>query len=195
MEDHDGRGGSSIVARTFDLDEDEPARHSDAARLRYARRTKFNQPWSIGGARASTRLPSTTSRYASSEGRPSNTIVPVLRYNRRQLRSVLHRTYPRVTLKKLCCSRCRIRSRSSKLDDVINANRGDQFRPRCRLDVSAQPSRYRLQLEGDVNVRLARGLSLSIEGSTSGSAISCSSRAGEYTQRGTLAASSAPGRV
>jgi hypothetical protein len=30
-----------------------------------------------------------------------------------------------------------------------------------------QPSRYRLQLEGDVNVRLARGLSLSIEGSTS----------------------------
>ena len=29
------------------------------------------------------------------------------------------------------------------------------------------PSRYRLQLEGDVNVRLARGLSLSIEGQTS----------------------------
>ena len=30
-----------------------------------------------------------------------------------------------------------------------------------------QPSRYRLQLDGDINVRLARGLSLSIEGSTS----------------------------
>ena len=29
-----------------------------------------------------------------------------------------------------------------------------------------QPSRYRLQLEGDVNVRIARGLSLSIEGQT-----------------------------
>jgi len=30
-----------------------------------------------------------------------------------------------------------------------------------------KPSRYRLQLQGDVNIRLARGLSLSIEGSTS----------------------------
>jgi hypothetical protein len=30
-----------------------------------------------------------------------------------------------------------------------------------------QPSRYNIQLEGDINIRLARGLSLSIEGSTS----------------------------
>ena len=39
-----------------------------------------------------------------------------------------------------------------------------------KLNYSAffpDPSRYRLQLEGDVNVRLARGLSLSIEGATS----------------------------
>ena len=35
-------------------------------------------------------------------------------------------------------------------------------------------SRYRIQLEGDVNVRLARGLSLSIEGQHEpASAISC----------------------
>ncbi len=50
----------------------------------------------------------------------------------------------------------------------------DQSEPwgslQAELEFSAflpDPSRYRLQLEGDVNIRLARGLSLSLEGSTS----------------------------
>jgi hypothetical protein len=40
----------------------------------------------------------------------------------------------------------------------------------AELDISTflpDPSRYRVQLEGDVNIRLARGLSLSVEGSLS----------------------------
>ena len=122
--------------------------------------------------RASIPRRSTTSRSGCSAGpRSSTTSFPYSQYTRRQLRfgyavGPYHARYREETLffttVRHAWRSSRRRSRS------ISASRGD----RCRPSSNTRPfcltsSRYRLQLEGDVNVRLARGLSLSIEGTTS----------------------------
>ena len=151
----------------FDLDEDEPLRavrnerDFDALVAR-----SLNDHWSIGG-RAQHRFVDVRQHRHSerSSARRSNTTSSRIRSTRAgscasATPSVLT---TRGTAKRRCCSRCPTRWRSRRRRITL-----DQREPwgslQAELEYSTflpDASLYRIQLEGDVNVRLARGLSLS----------------------------------
>jgi hypothetical protein len=156
----------------FDLDEDEPLRairnerDFDALVAR-----SLNDHWSFGG-RTSIDSSSFDNIALRAFGGPAieYNFFPYSQYTRRQLRlgyavgPYLAR-YVEETL---------FFTRSDTLVQQEASATLDQREPwgslQAELEYSTflpDPSRYRLQLEGDVNVRLARGLSLSVEGSTS----------------------------
>ena len=156
----------------FDLDEDEPLRairnerDFDALVAR-----SLNDHWSIGG-RTSVDSSSFDNIALRAFGGPAieYNFFPYSQYTRRQLRigyaiGPYRARYVEETL---------FFTRSDTLVQQQASASLDQREPwgslQAELEYSTflpDPSRYRLQLEGDVNVRLARGLSLSIEGSTS----------------------------
>ena len=103
-------------------------------------------------------------------------LFPYSQYTRRQLRTgyALVRT-TRGTVRKRCCSRCLTAKIQQELTLTL-----DQREPWGSLQAEVEYSTfipdvslYRLQLEGEVNVRLARGLSLASRARLAGSAISC----------------------
>ena len=156
----------------FDLDEDEPLRairnerDFDALVAR-----SLNDHWSVGG-RTSIDSSSFDNIALRTFGGPAveYNFFPYSQYTRRQLRvgyaiGPYRARYVEETL-------------FFKTSDTLVRHESsitlDQREPwgsvQAELEYSAffpQPSRYRLQLDGDINVRLARGLSLSVEGSTS----------------------------
>jgi hypothetical protein len=156
----------------FDLDEIEPVRairnekDFDALVAR-----SVNDHWSIGGR---TSIDSSTFDNISLRafGGPAveYNLFPYSQYTRRQLRlgyaiGPYRARYVEETL---------FFTLSDTLVQQQSSVTLDQREPwgslQAELEYSTflpKPSRYRLQLEGDVNVRLARGLSLSVEGSTS----------------------------
>jgi hypothetical protein len=156
----------------FDLDEDEPVRAIRTQRdfdTLVAR--SLTNHWSLGG-RASVDSSSFDNIALRVFGGPAieYNLFPYSDYNRRQLRlgyaiGPYRARYVEETL-------------LFKMSDTLAQQQAsmalDQREPWGSIQAEVQystflpqPSRYRLQLEGDVNVRLARGLSLSIEGSTS----------------------------
>lgn len=156
----------------FDLDEDEPLRairnerDFDALVAR-----SLTDHWSIGG-RTSIDSSSFDNIALRAFGGPAveYNLFPYSQYTRRQFRigyaiGPYRARYVEETL---------FFTRSDTLVQQQASATLDQREPwgslQAELEYSTflpDPSRYRLQLEGDVNVRLARGLSLSIEGSTS----------------------------
>jgi hypothetical protein len=156
----------------FDLDEDEPVRairnQRDFDGL-VAR--SLTDHWSIGGRGSvdSSSFDNIALRFFGGPAIEYN-LFPYSQYTRRQLRfgyaiGPYRARYAEETL-------------FFKLSDTLVQQQAsatiDQREPWGSLQAELeyqtflpQPSRYRLQLEADVNVRLARGLSLSIEGSTS----------------------------
>ena len=156
----------------FDLDEDEPLRAIRNERDFDALVAKsLTDHWSIGG-RTSIDSSSFDNIAFRMFGGPAveYNLFPYSQYNRRQLRvgfaiGPYRARYTEETL---------FFRTSDTLVQQQSSITIDQREPwgsvQAELEYSAflpQPSRYRLQLEGDINVRLARGLSLSIEGSTS----------------------------
>jgi hypothetical protein len=156
----------------FDLDEDEPVRAIRNERDFEALVARsVNDHWSIGG-RMEIESSSFDNIALRTFGGPAveYNLFPYSQYTRRQLR-IGYAIGP---------SRARYVEETLffKTSDALTRQEAsitlDQREPwgslQAELEYSTvlpQPSRYRLQLEGDVNVRLARGLSLSIEGSTS----------------------------
>jgi Protein of unknown function, DUF481 len=156
----------------FDLDEDEPLRairnekDFDALVAR-----SLTDHWSVGG-RGSVDSSSFENIAARFFGGPAveYNLFPYSQYTRRQLRfgyavGPYVARYVEETL---------YFTMSDSLVQQQATVTLDQREPWGSLQAELEystflpgPSRYRLQLEGDVNVRLARGLSLSIEGSTS----------------------------
>lgn len=156
----------------FDLDEEEPLRairnerDFDALVAR-----SLTDHWSIGG-RTSIDSSSFDNIALRAFGGPAveYNFFPYSQYTRRQLRigyaiGPYRARYVEETL---------FFTRSDTLVQQQASATLDQHEPWGSLQAEIEyssflpgPSRYRLQLEGDVNVRLARGLSLSIEGSTS----------------------------
>ena len=156
----------------FDLDEDEPLRairnQRDFDGL-VAR--SLTDHWSIGGRGSidSSSFDNIALRFFGGPAIEYN-LFPYSQYTRRQLRfgyaiGPYRARYMEETL-------------FFKLSDTLVQQQAsvtiDQREPwgslQAELEYSTflpEPSRYRLQLEGDVNIRLARGLSLSLEGSTS----------------------------
>lgn len=156
----------------FDLDEDEPLRAIRTQRdFDGLVARSLNEHWSIGG-RASLDSSSFDNIALRTFGGPAieYNFFPYSQYTRRQLR-VGYSVGPYVawyveeTL-------------FFKTSDTLMRQEAsvtiDQREPwgslQGEVEYSAflpRPSRYRVQLEADVNVRLARGLSLSVEGTTS----------------------------
>lgn len=156
----------------FDLDEDEPRRAIRKERDFDALVARsLNDHWSIGGRTSidSSSFENIAFRTFLAPAVEYN-FFPYSQYTRRQLRlgyaiGPYRARYAEETI-------------FFKTSDAMMQQQAsialDQREPwgslQAELEYSTflpQPSRYRLQLEGDVNVRLARGLSLSIEGSTS----------------------------
>ena len=156
----------------FDLDEDEPLRAIRNERDFDALVAKsLNDHWSVGGRTSidSSSFDNVALRVFGGPAVEYN-FYPYSQYTRRQLRvgyaiGPYRARYVEETL-------------FFKTSDTLLQHQSsitlDQREPwgsvQAELEYSAffpQPSRYRLQLQGDINVRLARGLSLSIEGSTS----------------------------
>ena len=156
----------------FDLDEDEPLRAIRNERDFDALVAKsLNDHWSIGGR---TSIDSSTFDNISVRifGGPAveYNFFPYSQYTRRQLRAAYaigpyRAKYVEETL-------------FFKMSDSLMQQQAsvtlDQREPwgsiQAELEYSTflpQPSRYRLQLEGDLSIRLARGLSLTLEGTTS----------------------------
>jgi hypothetical protein len=156
----------------FDLDEDEPLRairnerDFDALVAR-----SLTDHWSVGGRGSvdSSTFENIALRFFGGPAIEYN-LFPYSQYTRRQLRfgyaigPYLAR-YIEETLYFTTSDRLVQQQASVTIDQ-----RERWGSLQAELEYSTflpDPSRYRLQLEGDVNVRLARGLSLSIEGSTS----------------------------
>jgi hypothetical protein len=156
----------------FDLDEDEPRRAIRKERDFDALIARsLNDHWSVGG-RTSIDSSSFDNVALRTFGGPAveYNFFPYSQYTRRQLR-VGYAIGP---------YRARYNEETIffKMSDTLVQQQAsvtlDQREPWGSLQAEVeystllpQPSRYRLQLEGDVTVRLARGLSLSVEGSTS----------------------------
>jgi hypothetical protein len=156
----------------FDLDEEEPLRaernERDFASL-VAR--SLNDHWSIGG-RASIDSSTFDNIAIRSFAGPAieYNFFPYSQYTRRQLRVgyALGPYYARYREETLFFKTSEMMARQEASVTV------DQREPWGSLQAEVEystflpdASLYRIQLEGDVNVRLARGLSLSIEGTTS----------------------------
>ncbi|MCM3879236.1 MAG: hypothetical protein ND807_03920 [Vicinamibacterales bacterium] len=156
----------------FDLDEEQPLRAiRDERDFDTLVAWSANDHWSIGG-RMSVDSSSFDNIALRTFGGPAieYNVYPYSQYTRRQLRlgytaGPYRASYKEETL-------------MFKLSDTLVQQEAsatlDQREPwgsiQAQLEYSTflpEPSRYRLQLEGDVNIRLARGLSLTIEGSTS----------------------------
>jgi hypothetical protein len=156
----------------FDLDEDEPLRavRNERDFDGLVARSLTNH-WSVGarGSVDSSSFDNVALRFFGGPAIEYN-LFPYSEYTRRQLRfgyavGPYRARYVEETL-------------YFKMSDALIQQQAsvtvDQREPwgslQAELEYSTflpDPSRYRLQLEADVNVRLARGLSLSIEGSTS----------------------------
>jgi hypothetical protein len=156
----------------FDLDEDEPLRAIRNERDFDALVAKsLNDHWSLGGR---TSMESSTFENIAFRTFLGPAIeynfFPYSQYTRRQLRvgyavGPYIANYREPTLFFTTSDRMAQQQASVTLD---------QREPWGTLQAEIeyqtfipQPSRYNIQLEGDINIRLARGLSLSIEGSTS----------------------------
>ena len=156
----------------FDLDEDDPLRAERNERDFDALVARsLTDHWSVGGRTGITS--STFDNIAI-----STFIAPAVEYNffpysqytRRQLRlgyavGPYYAKYREETLFFAISDAMARQQASATLDQ-----REPWGSLQAELEYSSfipQPSRYRIQLEADVNVRLARGLSLSIEGQTS----------------------------
>lgn len=156
----------------FDLDEDEPLRAERNERDFDALVAKsLDDHWSIGGRTSidSSSFDNIALRTFIAPAIEYN-LFPYSQYTRRQLRmgfavGPYYAKYREETL---------FFRRSERMAQQQATVTLDQREPwgslQAELEYSTfipDASLYRIQLEGDVNVRLARGLSLSIEGSTS----------------------------
>jgi len=156
----------------FDLDEDEPLRAERNQREFDALVARsLNDHWSLGGR---TRIDSSTFENIAIRTFTGPAIeynlFPYSQYTRRQLRigyavGPYYARYREETL---------LFKMSDKMAQQQASVTLDQREPWGSLQAEVEystflpdASLYRIQLEADVNVRLARGLSLSIEGSTS----------------------------
>lgn len=156
----------------FDLDEDEPLRAIRTQRdFDGLVARSLTDHWSIG-ARGSVDSSSFDNIAIRTFGGPAveYNLFPYSQYTRRQLRigytvGAYRARYVEETL-------------FFRMSDTLAQQQAsvtlDQREPwgsiQAELEYSTflpQPSRYRLQLEGDLTLRIARGLSLSIEGTTS----------------------------
>lgn len=156
----------------FDLDEDEPVRaRRDERDFDALVARSVNEHWSIGG-RASVDASTFDNIAVRSFAAPAveYNLFPYSQYTRRQLRlgyaaGPYYARYREETL---------LFRRSDAMAQQQASITMDQREPwgslQAELEYSAflpDASLYRIELEGDVNVRLARGLSLSMEGRTS----------------------------
>jgi hypothetical protein len=156
----------------FDLDEDEPLRAERNERDFDALVARsLNDHWSVGGRASidSSTFDNTALRTFIGPAIEYN-LFPYSQYTRRQLR-VGYTVGPYY-------ARYREETLFFKMHDRMTQQEVtlaiDQREPwgslQAEVDYSTflpDASLYRIQLEGDVNVRLARGLSLSVEGTTS----------------------------
>jgi hypothetical protein len=156
----------------FDLNEDEPLRAERQQRDFDALVARsLSDHWSLGG-RASIDSSTFDNIAIRSFAGPAieYNLFPYSQYTRRQLR-IGYAAGPYY-------ARYREETLSFKISDMMAQQEAsvalDQREPWGSLQAEVEystflpdASLYRIQLEGDVNVRLARGLSLSIEGSTS----------------------------
>ena len=153
----------------FDLDEEEPLRAERNERDFDALVARsLNDHWSIGGRTSvdSSSFDNIAFRLFAAPAIEYN-LFPYSQYTRRQLRfgyavGPYYARYREETL---------YFTTSDKMAQQEATITLDQREPwgslQAELEFASfipEPSRYRLQLEGDVNVRLARGLSLSVEG-------------------------------
>jgi hypothetical protein len=156
----------------FDLDEEEPLRAIRNERDFDALVAKsLNDHWSLGGRTSidSSTFDNISFRTFLAPAIEYN-VFPYSQYTRRQLRvgyavGPYYAKYREETL---------FHTTSDFMAQQQASITLDQREPWGSLQAEIeyqtfipQPSRYNIQLEGDINVRLARGLSLSIEGSTS----------------------------
>ena len=156
----------------FDLDEDEPLkairneRDFDALVAR-----SLTDHWSIGG-RTSIDSSSFDNHALRTFIGPAveYNVFPYSQYTRRQLRfgyaiGPYYARYHEETLY------FKMSDAMAEQEASITLDQREQWGSlQAELEVSTfipDPSRYRIQVQGDVNVRLARGLSLTIEGQTS----------------------------
>ncbi len=156
----------------FDLDEEEPLRAERNERDFDALVARsLNDHWSLGGRTSvdSSSFDNIAFRMFAAPAIEYN-LFPYSQYTRRQLRFgyAIGPYYARYREETLYFTT------SDQMTQQEATVTLDQREPwgslQAELEFASfipQPSRYRLQLEGDVNVRLARGLSLSIEGQTS----------------------------
>ncbi|HKY19804.1 MAG TPA: hypothetical protein VJM31_01180 [Vicinamibacterales bacterium] len=156
----------------FDLDEDEPRRAVRTQRDFNALVARsLNDHWSVGGRAniSSSSFDNVALRTFVGPAIEYN-FHPYSQYTRRQLRvgyavGPYHARYVEETLFFKTTDRLAQQQATITLDQ-----REPWGSLQAGLEYSTflpKPSRYRLQLDGDLNIRLARGLSLSIEGSTS----------------------------
>lgn len=156
----------------FDLDEDEPLRAERNERDFDALVARsLNDHWSVGGR---TSIDSSTFDNIALRGffgpAVEFNLFPYSQYTRRQLRigyavGPYYAKYREETLF------FRMSDRMAQQQASVTLDQREQWGSiQAEVEYSSflpQPSHYRIQLEGDVNVRIARGLSLSIEGTTS----------------------------
>jgi hypothetical protein len=156
----------------FDLDEDDPLRAERNERDFDALVARsLNGHWSVGGRTSidSSSFENITVRTFIAPAIEYN-LFPYSQYTRRQLR-IGYAVGPYFARYREETLFFRISDRMAQQQATVTL---DQREPWGSLQAEVEyssfiprPSRYRIQVEGDVNVRLARGLSLSIEGTTS----------------------------
>ena len=156
----------------FDLDEDEPLRAERNERDFDALVAKsLNDHWSVGGRASldSSSFDNISIRTFIAPAIEYN-LFPYSQYTRRQLR-IGYAVGPHFANYREETLFFRLSDRMAQQQATVTL---DQREPWGSLQAEVEyssfiprPSRYRIQVEGDVNVRLARGLSLSIEGTTS----------------------------
>ena len=156
----------------FDLDEDEPLRavrkeiDFDGLLAR-----SVNDHWSIGGRASidSSTFDNIAIRLFTGPAIEYN-LFPYSQYTRRQLRFG-YAVGPYVARYREQTLLLTFRDTMAQQEATITLDQREQWGSlQAEFEYSSflpDASLYRIQLEGDVNVRLARGLSLSIEGSTS----------------------------
>ena len=156
----------------FDLDEDEPLRavrkeiDFDGLLAR-----SVNDHWSIGGRASidSSTFDNIAIRLFTGPAIEYN-LFPYSQYTRRQLRFG-YAVGPYVARYREQTLLLTFRDTMAQQEATVTLDQREQWGSlQAEFEYSSflpDASLYRIQLEGDVNVRLARGLSLSIEGSTS----------------------------
>jgi hypothetical protein len=156
----------------FDLDEDEPLRavrnerDFDALVAR-----SLNDHWSLGGRTSIDSSSFDNIRFRTFLGPAVEyNFFPYTQYTRRQLRVgyALGPYYARYREETLFFRFSEAMAQQQASVTLDQRERWGSLQAEIEYSTFIPgPSRYSVQLEGDINVRLARGLSLSIEGSTS----------------------------